>query len=460
MEDGKVKFHFEAPKPTLEKAVTTAANFGTEIALQEQAQKVVNNDVEYAVGLFWQPLQDVDDPISEIRETINIDPDTDLYCLYYGNSPQYGIGSSKKGLFEGQAVGAIAVLESLKEYSSFLAVFEVPEGFWLLAVRNDLILPQEDMLYTDEEEAKKAFASLSELPDWEYKVAPQSWLIDDSQQVDLSVLLKKVHQVHLQKLSSARGTKILISLALLIMGVIGLIGFFIYSAIKEVREEEKIMKPLPPKPEIRTIEPEKKQVKPWEKLVAVEPFLNRCQEYSFQLKSMVIPGWSLNNIVCTPQEMTTGWTKTGGKGSRLAWVLAAVREYDFTKVQVELDASGTSATAKIPFGDLPTDVSLPTLSYEVLYRDMLDISQATGQSITMSQGTVTVSANANPSQNKGPITPSQGEVYTYLNFGFSTPFVPLTWVGFFDKFSAIELSEIEYDPKSLTWKYKGRIYAQ
>ena len=172
----------------------------------EQKNLIKVGKVDYAVGLFWQPLQDVDDPIPEIRETMEADVGTNLYTIHYGRAPQYGIGRTDKGHKEGQPAGAIAVLDSLSDKSSFVAVFKVDEGWWFLVARNDLILPEEDILYRTEQEAKDAFYSMMAVPDWGYKIAPSSWNIDDTEEMQAEDLLKNGLQVRLYSLSAIRGT--------------------------------------------------------------------------------------------------------------------------------------------------------------------------------------------------------------------------------------------------------------
>ena len=79
----------------------------------------------------------------------------------------------------------------MSEYTSVAAVFPVPEGWWLVAIRNDLILSEEDVLYTSEQDAQNKYYSLMSLPDWDLKIAPESWAIDKSRQISLETLLKK-----------------------------------------------------------------------------------------------------------------------------------------------------------------------------------------------------------------------------------------------------------------------------
>ena len=57
----------------------------------------------------------------------------------------------------------------------------------------------------------------------------------------------------------------------------------------------------------------------------------------------------------------------------------------------------------------------------------------------------------------------QGKTYKFLSFSFSSAMDPPAWESFFDKFSALEIVRIQYNPRSesaLTenWSYEGRIY--
>ena len=111
-------------QPTTNPALASVQLDGLEDNQQKCTIRI--GKTQYAIGMFWQPLQDVDDPIPEIRETMESDIGANLYTIHYGRSPQYGIGKTEKGHKEGQAAGAIAVLDALSDRSSFVAVFKVP----------------------------------------------------------------------------------------------------------------------------------------------------------------------------------------------------------------------------------------------------------------------------------------------------------------------------------------------
>ena len=71
------------------------------------------NGREYAVGMFWQPLQDVDEPLSEVRQTMDSDEAYNLYALHYGRAPQYGIGQKRKGHKEGPRCSSMTLVSPL-----------------------------------------------------------------------------------------------------------------------------------------------------------------------------------------------------------------------------------------------------------------------------------------------------------------------------------------------------------
>jgi len=454
--------HFAAPAAG--QAVSSSQNSGMGSVGQETPKSLIKiGKVNYAVGLFWQPLQDVDDSIPEIRETMDADMGANLYTIHYGRAPQYGIGRSDKGHREGQPVGAIAVLDSLSDKSSFVAVFKVEEGWWFLVSRNDLILPEEDVLYHTEQEAKDAFYSMMAVPDWGYKIAPASWDIDDTEEMRVEDLLKSGLQVRLRSLSAIRGTRVLLTIAILILAIVALGVYSILSLIDQEKAEPTVIEPVVPQASIQTVEPQREEEKPWEKLVSVPEFLQRCWSSSYQLKAMKIPGWNLNQIVCTPSGISTGWSKTGERGSRIAWLETAVRDQYAIKGEVQINETATAATVNFAFTDVLLVASTPNLSVEQLRRQLIDISQALSLSIPLSVGQIVVDVPAPPGSDGTQSQQAQSKIYRYLSFSFSSSMDPPAWESFFKPFAALEITKIEYNPSadsalSSNWKYEGRIY--
>ena len=148
----------------------------------------------YAASLFWQPLQNSDDPYTEIKEASeNVLEGSDLFCIKPGKSPQFGLCISYQGYKKGALAAAVSVATALADRSSFLAVFKVSNGWWYVCARNDTILSDGDMLFLNEEDAKEQFMSMLAVPDWGRKIAPADWLVEDT----TNIALEAVSYTHL-----------------------------------------------------------------------------------------------------------------------------------------------------------------------------------------------------------------------------------------------------------------------
>lgn len=419
---------------------------------------IVVEGTVYAVGLMWQSLQNPDDPIPEIREVIESEPGLDLYCLRPASAPQYGVGRKSMGHQDGQPSVAAAVASAYADKNSVCAVFRVKEGWWFVSIRNDLILSEEDRLFTTEEEAQRAFFSMMAVPDWEIKIAPSEWEIEGAEQVTLGNLIKNARKIRLVELSAAKRTQFLIIVAFIIVLLIAGVFYLISSLWETVFTQEKIV--AVPTPEIiKPVEPAPEKPKPWEKVPDTTVLLNKCWNNAYQLDTLTIPGWKLGMVICTPTGITTDWTKSWNPGGRIAYLKAAINEYKISKINIQLNEIGSSATGAITFTDIPLVASVPALSADQIRDDLTDISQATNLPIQFSKQIV-----LDPPNNADGSTPPNQQTYTYYAFTVSSSYTPWEWKTFFDKFSGLELLKIEFNPDMTSttnkWKYEGRIYAK
>ncbi len=424
------------------------------VAQASQSGTVVIDGMRYAVGLMWLPLQNLDDPIPEIRETMDSEPGADYYCLRTGAAPQYGIAKSSMGHMENEPSLAAAVASALSDKTSVCAVFKVDEGYWFVAIRNDLILSEEDILFHTEEEAKRAFFSMMAVPDWGIKIVPASWHIEGTEERDLAALIKNSRKVRLVELSTAKKTQILLFVSLVILALLGGAVYLIYSLIKVAWTPETI--PVMPTPEVvKPVEPVIPKAKPWEKVVQVDALLSRCWNNTYQLTSVFIPWWKMGTVVCTPSGIQTTWTRTGDPGKRLAWLKYAIKDYQFNRLEIK-PISTTQAEGKLPFADMPMISTAPTLTVEQLQEELHEITDATGMPIAFSEQTV-----LDPPNNADGSAPPNQQVYHFFSFTINSEYTPWEWKTFFDKFTGLELLKLEYAPGNQNkWKYEGRIYAK
>ena len=414
-------------------------------------------NTKYAVGLLWAPLQNQDDPIPEIREAMEAEPAADLYCLRTSTAPQYGLGKTVFGHHSGEPALAASVATALSGKNSACCVFQVEEGWWFIAIRNDLILAEEDVLFHTEDEAKRAFFAMMAVPDWDIRIVPKEWNVEGSEQQDLKTLIENVRKTRLFELSAAKKTQILVILAL---GVIIALAFLFYIAISflsSVFEQAPIIQ-MPTPEVVRPVEPAPEKPKPWERVPQTDIFINRCWNNAYQLESVTVPTWKMGKVICTPQQLSTSWHITNVKGARLAWMKNALERYKLNKVNVQMDPSGASASGTVRFSDIPMVLSMPSLTSEEIREQLTDIRQATGLPIQFSEQTV-----KDPPDNPDGTVPPNQQIYKYFTFSVSSPYSPGEWKVFFDKFSGLEFVKIEYEPTldaRNKWTYEGRIYAK
>lgn len=149
-------------------------------------QTITVHRKKFATGLFWQPMG-VGGTSRNWAKQLAKTADK-KYSLYAEYRAMIGLASSRDGVRSGMHSAAAQIVESLSEFISFLAVFKVDTYFYLVAVRNGIII--RDNLIESEETARKLYTELSSIPDWGALIAPASWGIPKSQEKNISDLIR------------------------------------------------------------------------------------------------------------------------------------------------------------------------------------------------------------------------------------------------------------------------------
>ncbi len=415
---------------------------------------------KYAVGLVWQPLQNLDDPVMEIREAAESELGADIYCMRPATTPQYGIGRTELGHKEGMPSLAAAVASALSNRGSVCAVFKVDAGWWLVAIRNDLILAEEDVVFANEADVQRAYAAMMAVPDWDLKIVPAEWNITGTEQRDLAKLIQGVRRVRLKELNAVRRTKFLLVIAILILVAVIYVIYLLVGVWKDIFSSGITRTEISQPQILAPVRPEPEKPKPWEKVPDMSVFMNQCFYDTYQIRSILFPGWSMGTIVCTPKQISTSWKLSDEKVGRLPWIRFGITQYQLMNFNIDIDTSGTSATGSMAFTKIPLVPSTPTLDADLIGEDLKEIQKATGleSSIQYSRQTL-----LDPPNRPDGSKPANQKAYTYYSFTIVSPYVPKVWLDFFKKFSGLELLKLEYTPSGEAtnkWKYEGRIYAK
>ncbi len=403
----------------------------------------------YAVGLFWQPVQDEKNYLKEIKTAVQtIVTNANLYCLKKGAATQYGLGYTSLGQKSGMPSGASAVANALRDKSSALCAFRINEGWWFITIRNNLILSEEDTVYTDENDAKQAFESMLSIPDWGYKIAPTEWGFDDTTEMSAADLLSRGQAVELKKIQGSLKNQILILL------LVGMVGWFYHQKqvekaelqrrLAEKRRQEELKRLQPPPP------PPPPPPAPWEALTDIEDLAKKCTILIVN-STATVPGWELENSNCIEKQLSSLWKRTYGSAG---WIFEAQQ---FGAIPEKMKLSANDSSYNTVLGTLAIPVvkhksGKPTLTKIEIQRKLNGIFHSLKLSgLKLDNKKVTV---------KDPKNPSYAKDYPYTGFKFtdSVSRIPLDWVKMFNEIPSIELESISWDNKRKQWSYAGKVY--
>ena len=146
-------------------------------------QVITVNRKKFATGLFWQPLG-VGNTAQNYAKQLSKSGDK-KYTLYVGYKSMVGLTDTHEGATAGMASAAVEIVSALSEFVSFLGVFRADAYYYLIAVRNGVII--RDILLNDAESARKLYTQLAEIPEWGALFAPAAWGIPKSQEKTSSV---------------------------------------------------------------------------------------------------------------------------------------------------------------------------------------------------------------------------------------------------------------------------------
>lgn len=418
-------------------------NYADDISSDKEEAKAWGTSFEsggvaYAASLFWQPLQNRDEPYTEIIEASeNVLEGADLFCLKPGKSPQFGLCVSYQGYKKKMPAAAVTVATALSDRSSFIAVFKVNNGWWYVCARNDIILSDGDMLFLNEEDAKEQFMSMLAVPDWGRKIAPAEWNIDETEPTFVEQLLERGIESKLQKVHALRGPKLFA-----VVAAVGIIGVWLVSTLINSIFLAPPKKPIIAPTPMKRIEPAPPppEPKPWENIQDPQSVMQKCFEATQQIVQIVTPGWKLEGITCTPTSLVTSWKREIG---RISWIDKALDSSGVTFSSRSIAPNGNNIIVSVPITNIKTLNSPPEKNAVDLVNTLNDLFQAIQMPINM-----TTESWTSPQQN----------VYKSVKFSFNSNHDPLQWNDLLMKFSGLKINNIKYDINNHTWNYEGAIY--
>ncbi len=276
---------------------------------------------QYASGLYWEnsPSGRVSQAAKEAARQPSVQ--ASFYAVRVGNKaervPQFGL--SQEGADHRAGMPVLAACLANQQPGSWAGAFRLREGVAVVVVRDDLIVPDGDMFFVDETEARDRLLQEMAIGGLQRIFAPEAWGVSGADSMPVALLLNDAVDIRLRSVAMSRTT--LMILGFLAFLLVVLLGIGIYLQKKSEQEE---LARLAHQEALRRAQIEAQKLVPglaqpvypppervWEKRPRPMDIINACNE---TLKKAVLTaaGWRLDRVRCDDHGLTQSWTRTGG----------------------------------------------------------------------------------------------------------------------------------------------------
>lgn len=409
------------------------------------------NKKRFAAGLLWQPVAVGYTP-RKYAYTLahNSKGRANLYVEYRS---MIGLAARRRGYMPGMPSAAAEIVDALSEYSSFLAVFTVDKKYYLVAVRNGIILA--DKLFNNESDARAEYAKFAKIPDWTAFIAPNSWGMPRASARDLNTLLPRKAKYKLRAINLWRSR---------ILSLILLVAFFacIYLFFREPIDKMRAVKPVQIDPELaaeykRQVEEKSKEldaeyeivkqeykpiVVPYASLPVPSQRAKQCyQAIGFLMQP--ITGWDQVKVVCDEKTATAEFTRKYGS---LDSFYAIAADFLPGATVHELDDNTLSVSVDLP--SVQREASQDERDAGTVERNVISIFQALNTDVdteivvdTLTNGVETANLNI-------------------VEFAATSKLMPMQFTKMFDDFGGFYMTRCVWNAIARTWNYEVIIYAK
>jgi hypothetical protein len=274
---------------------------------------------QYVSGLYWE--NSPGGRISQVAKEAARQPgnQADFYATRIGNKqgrvPQFGLVAAVEGVTAGTP--SLAGCLANQQPGSWIGAFRFREGAAVITVRDDLIVPDGDLFFADETEARDHLYQEMAVGGFQRVYAPEAWGVPGADTMPISLLLNDKTDVRIRGVALSKQAKTLMGVGFVIL-LAGL-GTGWYIQKKQAEEEalrleqmatmermrveaEKLVPGIGGK--VQYPEPERK----WEKQPHPIPLIESCRK---ALDSVMIgaAGWDIRNIFCSRSGLQVSWIR-------------------------------------------------------------------------------------------------------------------------------------------------------
>ena len=418
------------------------------------SQVIIIARKKYAAGLFWQPVAAGMSARNYSRQLARtVDRKLNLFTEYRA---MVGLGARRQGHRLGMPSAAAEVMEALAEFSSFLAVFKVGALYWMVAVRNGIII--RDKLFDSEEIAKGEYVTLSGMPDWGALFAPSVWGMPRAVSKQPEEVLTGNVRASLRPISRFKTD--FMSVVLLLAFVFSVVYFFqepisqmmeTKKQIAEINPElaaeykkrmEEKNKELDERYNIKKVEPVKPLEMPYELLPNPHARAQLCyQAIGFLMQQ--VPGWVQTDAACGDTHATVTFKRSFGTLADFFVVVPDLMPGAFVQ---EKSDSEIFVSAKLPL--LPAAASLEEKDPDTIVRDVNTLFQKIKTPVEINVVTDTVSNDISHVD------------LNVIEIGVESKLTPPEFIKIFDNLQGVYMTRCTWDVRVRTWNYEVIIYAK
>ena len=411
-------------------------------------QVITVNRKKFATGLFWQPVG-VGNTAQNYAKQLAKNSDK-KYTLFVGYKAMVGLTNTRDGARAGMPSAAVEIVNSLSEFVSFLGVFKTDKYFYLVAVRNGVII--RDVLLETMDAARRLYVQLSELPDWGALFAPASWGMPKSQEKQLSELIGKNVIVKLRKISVVKSLMPSFIFGFLVM----IFGFYVVTHVVEQKDGKIQINPEVVKEYKQQIELKKQQI--FDRQTSDETGKYADDVYNHLPNVMERANLCYKAIAFVMQPLP-GWNQTYAKCDEDFVSVTFSRDFgtlnDFYDIGGELmpgamvqQMSEDEIIVRVTLPTLKTYHSLDTHDQTTVIRDITTVFQQAHIKAEINGVTDTV-VNGDTTE----------KVYI-TEIAASSKLIPSEFMRAFNGFDGVYLVSVVWRANTRTWNYEVIIYSK
>jgi hypothetical protein len=315
---------------------------------------VTVNGKDFAVGLVWERAGE-GKPATAARAAA-VANCADLFCVRKPGKNQFGLASRSAGHKAGMPSLAAYLGETVE--GTFVGAFDIGAGFYVIAIREDMVLAGNDRIVADKDEAIEVFQELALAMAWDQSVCPKEWSIEGTKQETLEGLLTRDRpRTRLEPVSQfSKYLQIGVCASLVIAGLLA------WQTYGRMQEEAESAAEAEQAAAAASADREAKDranqfvlpVLPWEGNPYGVNMIPACVD-AINQAPLDVPGWQPTTVICTlrPAQIDPAARRTVSppalaisvafdrKGGTINWIGAALNRGSF-RPSVTQSASGSA----------------------------------------------------------------------------------------------------------------------